>query len=130
MISNNGSLYCQISDDWANFAFKTHRLVLLIKLFKQNADILININHKELRATMAVSQKTLPVSQAAALCGVGRTTVGYWIRSKKLRANRVGRNYSIPVQDLLYFLKSSGQKIPSELHDENLKGKLRAVHCL
>jgi excisionase family DNA binding protein len=80
---------------------------------------------------MAVSQKTLSVSQTAALCGVGRTTVGYWIRSKKLRANRVGRNYSIPVQDLLYFLKSSGQKIPSKLHDESLKGPIfkSFQHC-
>jgi excisionase family DNA binding protein len=80
---------------------------------------------------MANSQKTLSVSQVAALCGVGRTTVGYWIRSKKLRANRTGRNYSIPVQDLLFFLKSSGQKIPSRLHDENLKGPIfkSYQHC-
>ena len=75
--------------------------------------------------------KTLSVSQAAALCGVGRTTVGYWIRSKKLRANRVGRNYSIPVQDLLFFLKSTGQEIPSKLQDENLKGPIfkSFQHC-
>ena len=73
---------------------------------------------------MSIQQKSLSVSQAAALCGVGRTTVGYWIRSKKLRAHRVGRNYSIPVQDLLYFLKSSGQIIPPALQDENLKGPI------
>ena len=76
-------------------------------------------------------QKSLSVAQAALLCGVGRTTVGYWIRSKKLRANRIGRNYSIPVQDLLYFLKSSGQEIPSELQDENLRGPIfkSFQHC-
>ena len=76
-------------------------------------------------------QKSLSVAQAAALCGVGRTTVGYWIRSKKLRANRVGRNYSIPVQDLLYFLKSTGQKIPPELQAENMKGPIfkSFQHC-
>ncbi|UCG05264.1 MAG: helix-turn-helix domain-containing protein [Desulfobacterales bacterium] len=80
---------------------------------------------------MSIRQKTLSVSQAAALCGVGRTTVGYWIRSNKLRANRIGRNYSIPVQDLLYFLKSTGQKIPPILHDENLKGPIfkSFQHC-
>ena len=80
---------------------------------------------------MSSIQKSLSVAKAAALCGVGRTTVGYWIRSKKLRANRVGRNYSIPVQDLLFFLKYSGQKIPSELQDENLRGPIfkSFQHC-
>ena len=80
---------------------------------------------------MPTMQNSLSVAQAAALCGVGRTTVGYWIRSKKLRANRVGRNYSIPVQDLLYFLKSTGQKIPAGLQAENLKGPIfkSFQHC-
>jgi len=73
---------------------------------------------------MAIHQGALSVSQAAALCGVGRTTVGYWIRSKKLHADRVGRNYSIPVQDLLFLLKSTGQKIPSELHGANSQGPI------
>ena len=71
---------------------------------------------------MTGAKKTISVSQAAALCGVGRTTVGYWIRSKKLHASRVGRNYSILVDDLLFFLKSSDQKIPSELAHENSNG--------
>ena len=80
---------------------------------------------------MSIPLKTLSVSQAASLCGVGRTTVGYWIRSKKLQANRVGRNYSIPVQDLLYFLKSGGQNIPAELQGDNLKGPIfkSFQHC-
>ena len=71
---------------------------------------------------MTGTKKTLSVSQAAALCGVGRTTVGYWIRSKKLYAHRVGRNYSILVEDLLFFLKNSNQKIPLELLRENSNG--------
>ncbi|CAB1068101.1 hypothetical protein D1AOALGA4SA_230 [Olavius algarvensis Delta 1 endosymbiont] len=73
---------------------------------------------------MAVLQKSLSVSEAAACCRVGRTTVGYWIRSKKLRATRVGRNYTIPVEDLLFFLKSSGQKIPPELLEGNRGGPI------
>ena len=68
--------------------------------------------------------KTLSVSQAAAHCGVGRTTVGYWIRSKKLQAHRVGRNYAIPVEDLLFFLKASGQKIPPDLMRHNFSGPI------
>lgn len=71
---------------------------------------------------MTGTKKTLSVSKAATLCGVGRTTVGYWIRSKKLHAHRVGRNYSILVEDLLFFLKNSNQKIPPELLRENPNG--------
>jgi len=70
---------------------------------------------------MIGTQKTLPVSQVAVLCGVGRTTVGYWIRSRKLVAHRIGRNYAVPLEDLLFFLKNSGQKIPPELLQENSK---------
>jgi excisionase family DNA binding protein len=68
---------------------------------------------------MAEIQKTFSVSQAAALCGVGRTTVGYWIRSKKLHATRVGRNFTISIEDLLFFLQNSGQRIPPELLDQH-----------
>ena len=64
---------------------------------------------------MSGIQKTISVSQAAALCGVGRTTVGYWIRSKKLHALRVGRNYTIPVDDLVFLLRNNHQRIPPEL---------------
>ena len=67
-------------------------------------------------------RETVSVTQAAAICGVGRTTVGYWIRAKKLHASRVGKKYMIPVQDLLFFLKTSGQKIPEQLLKEDLKG--------
>jgi excisionase family DNA binding protein len=67
-------------------------------------------------------REKVSVTQAAVICGVGRTTVGYWIRAKKLHASREGKKYMIPVQDLLFFLKTSGQKIPEQLEKENLKG--------
>lgn len=67
-------------------------------------------------------RETLTVTQAAALCDVGRTTVAYWIRSKKLRASRSGKKYQIPVQDLLYFLKAEGQEIPVQLEKQHLNG--------
>ena len=60
--------------------------------------------------------------KTAALCGVNRNTVGYWIRSKKLHAYRVGKNYSIPVEELLFYLKSTGQNISDKLADEGNKG--------
>ena len=71
---------------------------------------------------MQECQKTLSVTEAADLCAVGRTTVGYWIRSKKLAANPRGKKYEIPIQNLLYFLKSNGQQIPAQLEKENLNG--------
>ncbi|HSO20489.1 MAG TPA: helix-turn-helix domain-containing protein [Desulfosarcina sp.] len=58
------------------------------------------------------TSKRLSVSEAAALCGVGRTTVGYWVRSKKLYALRQGRSYAIPEEDLIHFLRVTGQKVP------------------
>ena len=73
---------------------------------------------------MAGSQKSLSVSEAAVRCRVGRTTVGYWIRSKKLHATRVGRNYTIAVDDFLFFLKSSGQEIPADLLQGDCNGPI------
>ena len=66
---------------------------------------------------MSKAKRMLSVSEAAALCGVSRGTVGYWLRSKKLTAQQAGRNYAIPVEELVFFLKSTGHKIPSELVD-------------
>jgi excisionase family DNA binding protein len=71
---------------------------------------------------MMNATKTVTVAQAATICRVGRTTVGYWIRSKKVFARRIGRNYVIPVEDLLHFLKSSGQMIPLELGNGGSEG--------
>jgi excisionase family DNA binding protein len=60
--------------------------------------------------------KTLSISQAAALCHIGRTTVGYWVRSRKLFARRIGRSFAIPVEDLVHFLRFTGQSVPPELN--------------
>ena len=73
---------------------------------------------------MTTLPKTLSVSQVAAICRVGRTTVGYWVRSKKLFAFRSGRSFSIPEEDLLYFLESSGQPIPPELGNGGRRGPM------
>jgi len=64
---------------------------------------------------MRAEEKLLSVSQAATLCGVGHSTVGYWVRGNKLHAHRVGNQYSIPVEELVLYLKSKGQEIPDEL---------------
>ncbi len=64
---------------------------------------------------MQNEKKELTVTEVARLCGVGRTTVGYWVRTNKIRGNRTGRNYKIPVEDLVLYLRAIGQEIPEEL---------------
>jgi len=71
---------------------------------------------------MAKNTKELSVTQAASLCGLGRTTINYWIRTGKLHAKRKGRNYKIPVDEFLFYLTSAGHKIPSEFEDNLLQG--------
>ena len=64
-------------------------------------------------------ENQLSVSQVASLCGVGHSTVGYWIRTNRLRAFRIGKQYLIPVEELVLYLKSKGQEIPDELVELN-----------
>lgn len=69
---------------------------------------------------MIKEEKTVSVPEAASLCGVTRSTVNYWIKTKKLHAKRSGRNYSVPVKELFLFLKSTERKIPFELESDDL----------
>lgn len=64
---------------------------------------------------MTIHEKMLSISQIASLCGVGHGTVGYWVRTKKLRAHRVGNQYSISTEALIHYLKSKGREIPNAL---------------
>ena len=70
---------------------------------------------------MINSEKTLSVAKAANLLGISRGTINYWIRTNKIHANRSGKNYSMPVGDLLLYLKSSGRDIPPELEPYDFK---------
>ena len=77
---------------------------------------------------MANQEQNLTVAQVAALCGVNRNTVGLWIRSRKLHADRKGRNYSILVSELLFFLRSTGREIPAALaEDASLAPHFRTI---
>lgn len=62
--------------------------------------------------------ENLTPTEIAAICGVGHSTVRYWIRSGKLRAKRRGRNYEIPKDELLFYLETSGHEIPDRLQSE------------
>ncbi|MFO7987621.1 MAG: helix-turn-helix domain-containing protein [Desulfatiglandaceae bacterium] len=63
--------------------------------------------------------ETVSVPQAAALCGVSRSTINNWIRAKRLFAKRSGKIYSVHTTDLLLLLESMGKAIPPELRDTN-----------
>jgi len=79
---------------------------------------------------MVTEEKTVSVPEAAALIGITRSTVNHWITTRKLHATRSGRNYSVPVKDLLFFLKSAGRKIPSELERDDSGPVFKAYrHC-
>lgn len=69
----------------------------------------------------ASENRRLSVTEIAQWCGVGRSTVGYWIRSGKLQADRVGRDYAVPTQDLFHFLNATGRAVPDWLRE--------VVHC-
>ena len=71
---------------------------------------------------MTPDQTRFSVNEAASLCGVGRSTITYWIRNNKLYADRSGNSYSIPIEGLQLFLKSSGKEIPPELKRDGLRG--------
>ncbi len=64
---------------------------------------------------MNIEDHIMSVPEAAAICGVTRSTVNHWIKTNKLRATRTGRNYSVPARELFLFLKSTGRDIPVEL---------------
>ena len=63
--------------------------------------------------------ETLSVQRAATLCGVNRNTVGYWCRSGKINALRVGNRYAIPIKDLRFYLESTGRNVPEALYSKN-----------
>ena len=76
---------------------------------------------------MLNGKRALSVTEASKLCEVGRSTIGYWIRRKKLFADHVGKSYRIPIEELVKFLKSTGKKIPPELCSKYLKDPLFCI---
>ena len=67
---------------------------------------------------MTPTNKVITLPQAAKLCNISRSTMGYWIREGHLRAERRGKNYGIPIQELMVLLKAKGLPIPKELSKE------------
>lgn len=65
-------------------------------------------------------EKELTVSQAANLCGVGRSTINYWIRTKKIHAKKDGKKYLIQVNELRLLLQSRGKNLPTALKPEDI----------
>lgn len=80
---------------------------------------------------MSAVPKTYSVQACADLCGVGRSTVNYWIKTGKLRAKQTGKRYQIPENELLLYLQSEGRDIPAPLK-KSVKNQLlyrELVNC-
>lgn len=59
--------------------------------------------------------QNLTVMDVAAICGVARSTVSYWISKKDLKAQRFGNKYMVSIDDLVIFLRSEGRPIHHDL---------------
>ncbi len=64
---------------------------------------------------MTTAREVLSATEVASICGVGHSTVRYWIRTGRLRASREGRTYAITKEQLLLYLQSSGHEVPDQL---------------
>jgi hypothetical protein len=80
---------------------------------------------------MPWQKKNLGVQQIVELCAVARSTVNYWIRSNKLYAKRSGKNYEVPVAELVRFLKKEGKPVHPDLiaPDEHARSLAVFRHC-
>jgi len=62
--------------------------------------------------------QAMSVKDIAELCGVGRSTVSYWISKKPLTAHRSGNKHLVSIDDLILFLKSEGKPVPQVLIEQ------------
>ena len=67
---------------------------------------------------MVETSKAFSVAECAAICGVGRGTIHYWIKTEKLRVSRSGKSYRIPADDLLCFLRATRRPVPKILEQD------------
>ncbi len=56
-------------------------------------------------------------NEAAKLCGVERITIGRWIKSGKISAEKVGRTFVIPLSELAKCMKEVPQDKKTEIKD-------------
>ena len=60
-------------------------------------------------------KKFFSTTELAKICHVSRFTTSKWVREGKIRGASPGRNYKIPVDEIIRFLKESNFPIPEEL---------------
>lgn len=53
--------------------------------------------------------------EAAKICGVSRVTILRWIKSGKINAEQVGRNFVVPVSELAKYAKKAPPDRTSEI---------------
>jgi excisionase family DNA binding protein len=60
-------------------------------------------------------KKFFSTTELAKICQVSRFTTSKWVREGKIRGASPGRNYKIPADEIIRFLKASNLPIPEEL---------------
>lgn len=55
--------------------------------------------------------------EAAEACGVTRLTIGRWIKSGKIKAEKVGRTYVIPLSEIAKCMKEAPEDLRKEIQD-------------
>ena len=60
-------------------------------------------------------KKFFSTTELAKICQVSRFTTSKWVREGKIRGASPGRNYKIPINEIIRFLKESNFPIPEEL---------------
>lgn len=77
---------------------------------------------------MSHAETPLSIAQCADLCSVGRGTVHYWIKTGKLHAVRSGKSYSVPLPELLLFLRNTNRPVPDSLQKSATHSPIFRTH--
>ncbi|MGB5158246.1 helix-turn-helix domain-containing protein [Desulfobacterium sp. N47] len=64
---------------------------------------------------MSKQLQMLSVMDIAAICGVARSTVSYWIAKKSLPASRDGKKHVVSINNLIAFLEAEDYPVPKSL---------------
>ena len=65
-----------------------------------------------------IAKETYSPREVAQLCGVGKSTVTHWIRSRKLAAHLGRGRYQVSKVDLRLFLEKRNKPLPTELAND------------
>jgi len=72
---------------------------------------------KDIAKHISEQMRFFSTPELARLLGVFHTTIKRWIESGKIKGIRIGRNYKIPVGEVIFLLKKFGVPIPGYIKE-------------